>query len=294
LSPSEYGIRGGRLFGAGSLSGVAGATSFRWPVRDGLTLLGVVLTFSVSRPDVAARVASQLHLRPFDLATWTLASSAELRPVGFPSGAASLLALHSPSRTSSSNPDLVCEAVFDDRSVQRDLPPLGFDAPKMLPARGIHVPTTAPCSRFPVCPSSRASRRGFPRPRCSAFVVFRDLGGLLLPEPCDLFQPLTSLGFVSRSPRLLPSQQITRGHPARKAWGVGTTRAGSRLTFTSIGTSRRSLRSLCRRRSCCAEAQLVRFRLPELDRSMTLTTCSLAQAVVRWSPGFRCVPRDAS
>ena len=68
-------------------SGVGGRSSRSFPsrVRDGLSLLGVALTFSVSQPDVATRLASRLRLRPLRLATWTLASSAELRPVGIPS-----------------------------------------------------------------------------------------------------------------------------------------------------------------------------------------------------------------
>jgi len=41
----------------------------------------------------------------------------------------------------------------------------------------------------------RSPRRGLPHPLRSAFVVFHDLDGLLLCAPCDLFQPLTPLGF---------------------------------------------------------------------------------------------------
>jgi hypothetical protein len=62
--------------------------------------------------------------------------------------------------------------------------------------------------RLPPYPSGSGShlrlpappRRGFPHPLRSAFAVSHDLDGLLLPEPCGVFQPLTSVGFVSPAP----------------------------------------------------------------------------------------------
>ena len=61
--------------------GCRSSRSFPSRVCDDPSLLGVALTFSVSQPDVATRLASRLRLRPSCLATWTLTSSAELRPV---------------------------------------------------------------------------------------------------------------------------------------------------------------------------------------------------------------------
>jgi hypothetical protein len=41
-------------------------------------------------------------------------------------------------------------------------------------------------------------RRGLPHPLRSAFAVFHDLGGLLLSEPSDVFQPVTLVEFPVR------------------------------------------------------------------------------------------------
>ena len=60
-------------------------------------------------------------------------------------------------------------------------------------------------------------RRGLPHPLRSAFVVSRDPGGLLLPEPCDVFRSLTSVGFVS--PCSL--HDAVRGGRGRRGWRGG-------------------------------------------------------------------------
>jgi hypothetical protein len=101
--------------------------------------------------------------------------------------------------------DLCCFSVLRSRPVQAPSvrsgpPPLRSFASSALPVRGIH---------FPARPSSRGShpglpappRRGLPHPLRSASVVFHDPGGLLLPEPCGVFQPLTPVRFVSLFPR---------------------------------------------------------------------------------------------
>jgi hypothetical protein len=44
-------------------------------------------------------------------------------------------------------------------------------------------------------------RRGLPHPLRSAFAVSHDLDGLLLLVPCDVFQPLTPMGFAIPVPR---------------------------------------------------------------------------------------------
>jgi hypothetical protein len=48
---------------------------------------------------------------------------------------------------------------------------------------------------------SAVPRRGLPPPRRSAFVVSRDLDGLILPGPSDVFRPLTPLRSVAPAPR---------------------------------------------------------------------------------------------
>jgi hypothetical protein len=71
-------------------------------------------------------------------------------------------------------------------------------------------------------------RRGLPPPLRSVFAVFHDLDGLLLPGPCDVFQPLTFLGFgsplASRRPNVgsedLTIRRCLRGMPWTSSWTV--------------------------------------------------------------------------
>jgi hypothetical protein len=64
-------------------------------------------------------------------------------------------------------------------------------------------PATHPLRRPGLLRTAYASpRHGFPHPLRSAFAVFHDLDGLIPPGPCDLFQPLTPMGFVVPSPLL--------------------------------------------------------------------------------------------
>jgi hypothetical protein len=95
-------------------------------VRDGPTLLGVALTFSVSRFDVAARpgfAAPPSPLRPCDLGPGVFRRTATGRCD--PSGAAPLLALHPPSRTSSSVPDSARYTMHDHHVSDSAFLPLG-------------------------------------------------------------------------------------------------------------------------------------------------------------------------
>ena len=101
--------------------------------------------------------------------------------------------------------DLCCVSVPLVRPVQAPSffagpPPLRFVASSALPVRGIHFPARLSSrGSHPGAPAS--PRRGLPHPLWSASVVFHDPGGLLLPEPCGVFQPLTPVRFVSRLPR---------------------------------------------------------------------------------------------
>jgi hypothetical protein len=135
-----------------------------------------------------------------------MASSGEWPLVGFPSSWPSLLAFRSPSRTSTA-----CSSVPPDThtigcrssrpsSLEVCCP---FDAPNpgnLLPGRPFHASNESVALSF-------RPRRELPRSLRSAFVVFRDPDGLPLPGPCDLFQPLTPLGFGYPFPLLhsLPS-----------------------------------------------------------------------------------------
>jgi hypothetical protein len=175
------------------------------PFRAVPTLHGVALTFSVSRPSVAARLALRPRLRPCRLTAWTLASSAgpRRRLVSLPAWLAApglALALEDrsrfPGRASGSAPN-----------ASPSLLPYfhGFFAPAALPARGVRVPVR------PSFPGLRRSapavpRRGIPLPRRSASAVSHDPGGLLLLGPGGVFRPLTPLGFVPLASPLAPSR----------------------------------------------------------------------------------------
>lgn len=72
-------------------------------------------------------------------------------------------------------------------------PPMEFFTPSTFPPEE----STSRLGFAPECQLLRSAqlRRGVPSPLRSAFVVFRDLDGFLLLEPCGLFHPLTSVGF---------------------------------------------------------------------------------------------------
>jgi hypothetical protein len=128
-------------------------------------------------------------------------------------------------------------------SVLRVHPPVGLVAPPALPVRGIHFPARPSCSRFheglPAPP-----RRGLPHPLRSAYAVSHDLDGFLFLGPCDLFQPLTPMGFALPAPlasappsaarRPLPAgcrrSRCLRMKSPCPARGVGHRARGSRWT----------------------------------------------------------------
>ena len=129
---------------------------------------------------------------------WTLASSTRRLTGRFPFQRSSAHGL------SLALEDLCCVSVPCVRPVQAPSffagpPPLRSVASSALPVRGIHFPArpSFPGSH-PVAPAP--PRRGLPHPLRSASVVSHDPGGLLLPEPCGVFQPLTPVRFVSRLP----------------------------------------------------------------------------------------------
>jgi hypothetical protein len=78
-------------------------------------------------------------------------------------------------------------------------------------------------------------RRGVPLPLWAAFAVSHDLDGLPFPEPCDLFQPLTLVGFVF----LLPDAGCPATRPRGseelhgRARGMGDLTEGSRLVVVA-------------------------------------------------------------
>lgn len=139
-------------------------------------------------------MAWRLHLRPFTFRYGPWCFSLDCRLVGFPSSGSSAHGL------AFTLEDLGRVPGRFTRLVDENLPRI----PSFLPS--VFFPFDAPSSKnllpdplLPAFPCGFAfffgSRRGFPCPLRSAFVVFRDLDGLLLFEPCDVFRPLTSLRF---------------------------------------------------------------------------------------------------
>ena len=75
-------------------------------------------------------------------------------------------------------------------------------------------PPTAPRGSYRTgsCQLDQVPRRGIPPPLRSAFVVSRDLGGLPLSGPSDMFQKVTLVGFGYR----WDSLPEDRSHPTRR------------------------------------------------------------------------------
>jgi hypothetical protein len=164
------------------------------------------------------------------------------------------VALHPPSRTSSAvrsrrpsrRATVGSSSCPSSREVSRpfDAPSPGNPLPGATSVSATEPARLAPCR---LCRGLSASpRRGFPHPLRSAFVVSRDLDGLLFPEPCDLFQPLTPLGFVFPAPRcrstvagrpVCPFARFSKESPVR-ARGMGHGSGGSRLVGFTVPLSR--------------------------------------------------------
>jgi len=105
------------------------------------------------------------------------------------------MTLHSPSRTSTASLSRL-RAYSRLHTVRLNTPPVSFLSPSTHQTWGVHFPADPQpwCSRTV---AASLPRHGFPNPLRSAFAVFRDLGGLLLPRLCSVFQPLTPMGFAS-------------------------------------------------------------------------------------------------
>jgi hypothetical protein len=197
---------------------------------------GVVLTFSVSRPDVAGRLgfpAPPAPLRPCDLDLGVFHRAAMGR-LPFPWFTAHGLAL--------TLEDPVCVLVraaprrHEHDPMPCEPPPVELSAPPTHPARGIHFPTRAlrkPGSRRSQTTAQLMPRRGLPKyPLRSAFAVSHGLDGSRLPEPCGLFQPLTPMGLVLPAPGPRPKprcpvQKTPRGVSQARPGG-GSPAKGSR------------------------------------------------------------------
>ena len=130
-------------------------------------------------------------------------------------GLSPLMALRSPSRTSTSSSSVPLARL----TIRRALDPscsLGVSRPSDAPSPG------DPCPGGPVHASNySAALRGLASPRAStpassAFAVFRDLGGLIPPEPGDLFQPLTSMGL--RFPCPSPKREVVGCELQASGW----------------------------------------------------------------------------
>lgn len=154
-------------------------------------------------------------------------------------------------------------------------PPVELIAPSALSMWGIDFPDSPSPRRAPVVTEvavvSRrfrvSPRRGFPHPLRSAFAVSDDLDGLLPPTSCDLFQPLTPVGFVSRGPvRLLRSVRIEDRGPCDGAsrQAPGRSLSSSRPSLGLISEEMRpgSVSPRFPRPPLRPPRWLVRFRLP--------------------------------
>jgi hypothetical protein len=159
------------------------------------------------------------------------------RSVSLPALAPSV-ALHPPSRTSlpsrSSLPARRATTVPSScPSSLRVLRPFGALSPGN-PLPGVAFPPRGSPARLIPCRLARdlpaSPRRGVPIPLWSAFVVSRDLDGLPFPEPCDLFQPLTPMGFVFPLPASGRPGARPRGSEESRvrARGMGYEAKGSR------------------------------------------------------------------
>jgi len=198
----------------------------------------------------------------FHLSAWTMTSSGERPLVGFPSSWPSLLAFRSPSRTSTASSSVPpghhtigCRSSRPS-SLEVCCP---FDAPNpgnLLPGRSFHASNEFVA--FPLRP-----RRELPHSLRSVFVVFRDPDGLPLPGPCDLFQPLTPMGFGYPSPLLLslPSRVL---RPSFSGTPPPVLRSEDRVPFgVGGGFPCHRLPIGFHRRSACAS----RLRIPPLRPS---------------------------
>jgi hypothetical protein len=142
------------------------------------------------------------------------------------------MALPSPSRIPSASPSAPHRVVTNTtRCLANLLPwscsPLRRSQPGESTSRQTLAKTQLPKKPNP---RSYLPRRGLPKnPLRSAFAVSHDLDGLRLPEPGDLFQPLTPLGLVLPAPgprpkprcrterRLAATNCSTRGwHPCER------------------------------------------------------------------------------
>ena len=166
-------------------------------------------------------------------------------------------------------------------------PSLGLLAPSALSVRRIHFPATVSLrdSRSEV---SRSPRRQVPPWLRSACVVSRDLDGLLLSGPGDLFQPLTPMGFGLPFPRfdavLLWSLDLR--FPAR---GMSTAAKDSRLGGF-FAWRRWRLPARYRSTARCCSALAGRFRRPPLQSPKCLVRLRLPVASTVRPSAFRSLP----
>jgi len=185
--------------------------------------------------------------------------------------------LHAPSRTTLVVPSFALEPVNVPETALRTYSPevlRPFDAPSpRSPLPGPQVPTGS----HPTF--SCRPRRGIPHPLRSAFAVFHGLDGLLLLEPCGLFQPLTPLGLGFLLPTSCPSGNGLATAPReRGGWTVRARgsrtvrRSGALFTLRSHGPPLRPPK------------RPFRFRLPGLP-SPPITAHPPAEADARLVTG---------
>jgi len=224
-------------------------------------LLGVVLTFSVSQPDVATRLASRLHLRPFCLATWTLASSAELQPVGIPFRLCTAHGLAFTLEDLSSVSVPVFSAPYDLRGLDSDLlpwdlPPLRrskleeFTSRRRLPVPRHHGPAQCRC-----LVAGFHARFDPPSP------FLTTLTGCTSSSPVACFSHSRPWGLGSRLPACLPHFVSPFDNAQQGAGGGHST--GELPVDGGVRSALAGLPSTVPPRSVHTEVWPVRFRLPD-------------------------------
>lgn len=252
-------------------------------------LLGVVLAFSVSQPDVATRLASRLHLRPFALrpGPWRLPPSCT--PVGIPFRRVTAHGLTSTLEDLSFVSAIVSVAPSDRRDFDNDLLPWGLPplrrsklgestSWRRLPVPCCHVP-----DRYRRLVAGFHTRFGPPSPFLTTLTVCAS------PSPVAFFSHTRPWGLGSLLPTCLPYFVPPFGNAQQGVGGDSTSSdfpADGRLRSTLSGVASAAPPPL---RPCRGTFGPV--PAPLLDHLLVPSTWPLAQPVVQCPsvPGF---PRE--
>lgn len=186
-------------------------------------------------------MASQLRLRR-SISTLTFSSKQPVRRWTLLTWIP-LLVLHSPSRTTST----VSLLVLGSLTIVHPRPQTssrGFCFPSDVPRARSPLPRKLSSPRL-ASATANSLRRGIPSPLRFAYTVFHGLDDLLLLAPCDIFQPLTPVGFFIPFPALLrgtTGKKLTLTTTKRPTREVGLSGNQDHLSRPGVGTLARSSR----------------------------------------------------